>query len=89
MMERRRQEYHPSTDHISGPDAVIIEFKVQSSEEKERFDIVREALLQIEEKNCQANLVAGGIPAEHIRKYGFAFRCKTVLIGDGKEGNQA
>lgn len=62
-------------------DAVIMEFKVQEAAEKELSDTVKEALRQIEEKDYQANLVAKGIPEGRIRKYGFAFCGKKVLIG--------
>ena len=62
-------------------DAIIIEFKVQEEEEPELSDAVQDALHQIEEKNYQAALVARGIPQERIRKYGFAFCGKKVLIG--------
>lgn len=44
-------------------------------------DTVEEALLQIQKKNYQAALLAKGIPEERIRKYGFAFCGKKVLIG--------
>lgn len=63
-------------------DAIILEFKVQDDEEeKELADTVREALRQIEDRNYQAVPAAKGIQEERIRKYGFAFCGKKVLIG--------
>lgn len=70
-------------------DAMILEFKVQEEEEKELADTVREALRQIEEKDYQSALIAKGVPKEHIRKYGFAFCGKKVLIGSAASINQA
>lgn len=62
-------------------DAVIIEFKVQDGDERELADTVQEALRQIRERDYETSLVAKGIPRERIRKYGFAFCGKKVLIG--------
>ena len=72
MLEPRRVE----------DDGIIIEFKVQDTqEEKELADTVRAALKQIEEKKYDTMLVEKGVPKEKIRSYGFAFRGKEVLIG--------
>lgn len=63
-------------------DGIILEFKVQNTEdEKELSDTVKEALRQIEEKKYEAVLTEKGVPKEKIRKYGFAFSGKKVLIG--------
>lgn len=63
--------------------AFIFEFKVLDADEDEKSleDTVAHALSQIEEKGYETELTAAGIAPENIRKYGFAFCGKTVLIG--------
>lgn len=69
-----------SNDH-----AAILEFKLfDARNENSLEDTVQRALLQIEQKGYATELLEAGIPEENIRKYGFAFQGKKVLIGEGK-----
>ncbi len=62
--------------------AFVIEFKVLNARREQTLeDTVASALAQIEEKQYVSALVARGIEKERIRKYGFAFSGKEVLIG--------
>ena len=63
-------------------DGILLEFKVQDTDdEKELSDTVKAALQQIEKKKYETLLTEKGIPKKRIRKYGFAFSGKQVLIG--------
>ena len=66
-------------------DAVIIEFKVHKpNRESSLEETVQSALKQIEDKRYDVDLLADGIRKDYIRKYGFAFKGKEVLIGSAK-----
>ncbi len=66
-------------------DAIVIEFKIANTRKKESLETaVESALQQIEEKKYEAVLHAKGFARGQIRKYGFAFHGKEVLIGAAK-----
>ncbi|MDY5577129.1 MAG: PD-(D/E)XK nuclease domain-containing protein, partial [Lachnospiraceae bacterium] len=72
MLEPKKQE----------DDAIILEFKVFNGRREQTLeDTVEAALAQIEEKQYEKLLMEKGISGERIRKYGFAFEGKEVLIG--------
>lgn len=63
-------------------DAMILEFKVWNPRKEESLeDSIQSALAQIEDRKYADILIAKGIPADHIRRYGFAFAGKQVHIG--------
>lgn len=68
--------------NLQEDDAIILEFKVfNRRRENSLEDTVNSALNQIEKMRYAEKLVERGIPKERIRRYGFAFRGKEVLIG--------
>lgn len=64
--------------------AFIFEFKVHDADDEADLKAtVAAALAQIAAKDYAQQLEARGIQQDRIRKYGFAFRGKEVLIGKG------
>ena len=67
---------------VKESDGIILEFKVfNPRREKSLEETVQNALDQIETKKYAQELLQQGIPEAQIRRYGFAFQGKTVLIG--------
>ena len=71
MMEPKNKSDH----------AVIMEFKVMDSgTEASLAETAQAALKQLDEQQYEAALLCRGVSREKIRKYGFAFKGKEVLI---------
>lgn len=63
--------------------AFVLEFKVYDAQEELKLeDTVQSALVQIEEKHYDTELIERGSLKSKIRHYGFAFEGKKVLIGE-------
>lgn len=63
-------------------DGIILEFKVYNpGKESSLEETIQSALRQIDEKKYEQTLLDSGIGRDRIRKYGFAFEGKKVLIG--------
>lgn len=72
QMEPRRTE----------DDAILLEFKVRNPQKEHGLEeTLQNARAQIEEWDYAAGLRQKGIEEKRIRKYGFAFEGKKVLIG--------
>ena len=61
---------------------IIMEFKIfNAKKENSLRDTVQAALMQIKDRGYEQSLLDSGLKKQQIRKYGFAFRGKEVLIG--------
>lgn len=77
MLEPKKPEEFPERP------AIILEFKVRNPKKESSLEeTVAVALQQIEEKQYEQVLLAHGFSKERIKKYGFAFEGKQVLIGE-------
>ena len=66
-------------------DGIIIEFKVRNEKKEQTLEETAWAALeQIEEKCYARELITAGVPGRKIRRYGFAFEGKKVLIMKGE-----
>ena len=80
----KSKEFRETLDEIGSLMSfeVFKDIKVYDAEdEKGLQDTVESALKQIEMQKYEDGILAQGIQRERIRKYGFAFEGKRVLIG--------
>ncbi|MDO5349291.1 MAG: AAA family ATPase [Lachnospiraceae bacterium] len=64
-----------------GLDGIIMEFKVRNARREDSLEeTAAVALEQIEKQQYVADMIQRGVPEDKIRKYGFAFEGKQVLI---------
>ena len=71
-------------DRARNPFAAVLEFKVfdEKKGDTDLTDTCGRARKQIDEKGYDADLRSRGIPSAMIRRYGFGFRGKDVMITD-------
>ena len=62
---------------------ILVELKKFGKNDQTLEDTVARALEQMEVNKYETELLAAGVAAENIYKYGFAFKGKEVLIAKG------